>query len=59
MEPLTAKVPESQKDRIEELAEKYEVSRSEIMRELLLLGQHAWERYPSQFPLDPEGQIDE
>ena len=29
-------------------------SRSAVARDLLLLGQQAWERYPSQFPLDPD-----
>jgi predicted transcriptional regulator len=54
MEVLTTKLPEDQKDRIDELAEKYDASRSAVARDLLLLGQQAWERYPSQFPLDPD-----
>lgn len=54
MEPLTTKVNESQKKRIDELAEKYEVSRAAIMRELLRTGVEAWEHHPAQYPVDPD-----
>jgi len=54
MKVVTVKIPESQADRIDNLADEYDTSRAAVLRSVIDDGLRAYKYYPDDFGIEPE-----
>ena len=54
MKLVTAKIPESQFEQLDKIADEHDTSRSAVLRSVIDNGLRVEKYHPEEFPIDPE-----